>query len=63
MTPFVTVYLLVRELLADLGTVAQIDIAYVWRLGWVTLGGVAVFGVLTYAGNMLSHIAAISILF
>ncbi len=62
-TPFATVYLLVRELLLNLGNVAQIDIAYVWRLGWITLGGIAVFGVLTYTGNMLSHIAAFSILF
>ncbi|MCG8480008.1 MAG: ABC transporter ATP-binding protein/permease [Spirochaetales bacterium] len=61
--PFVTVFLLVQELVANIGTAQSIDIAYAWRLGWITVGGVAVYGVLFYAANMLSHISAFTILY
>ncbi len=62
-TPFVTVFLLVQELIANVGDVQAIDVGYVWRLGWFTLAGIAVFGILTYASGMLSHIAAFNILY
>ena len=62
-TPFVTVYLLVKELVENINTIQAIDSAYVWKLGWITLGGVTVFGVLLYAASMMSHIAAFNILY
>ena len=63
MTPFITVYLMVRELLENIGNVQGIDIDYVKRLGWITMAGIGAFGLLTYAAMMLSHIAAYNILF
>ncbi|NJL71179.1 MAG: ABC transporter ATP-binding protein [Candidatus Competibacteraceae bacterium] len=63
MIPYVTVYLLVRELIAGIGNAAAIEMSYVWQLAWATLGGIAVFGVLTYAASMLSHVAAFNILY
>ncbi len=63
MTPFVTIYLLVRELITHINNPAEIDTAFVWHLGWLTLGGVALYGLLTYLGNMLSHIAAYNVLY
>ena len=63
MTPFITIYLMVRELLGNIGDIQGIDVQYVKQLGWITAAGIAVFGLLTYAGMMLSHIAAYNILF
>lgn len=63
MTPFITVYLMVRELLENIGNVQGIDIDYVKRLGWITMAGIGAFGLITYAAMMLSHIAAYNILF
>ncbi|WP_319491616.1 ABC transporter ATP-binding protein [uncultured Desulfobacter sp.] len=62
-TPFVTMYLLVKELVLHIGNVQAIDIAYVWRLGWVTLTGIGIFALLMYIATMLSHIAAFNILY
>lgn len=62
-TPFVTVFLVVQELIANIGNIQGIDVAYVWRLGWLTLAGVGVYGVVFYVANMMSHIAAFTILY
>ncbi len=63
LTPFITIYLLVRELVGNIGNIQAIESAYVWRLGWITLAGIAVFGVLTYLASMTSHVAAFNILY
>lgn len=62
-TPFVTVYLLVKELVENINNIQGIDTAYVWKLVWITLGGVAVFGVFTYTASMTAHVAAFNILY
>ncbi|MCK4542642.1 MAG: ABC transporter ATP-binding protein [Spirochaetales bacterium] len=62
-TPYVTVYLLVKELVANISNIQAINTAYVWRLGWITIAGIGIFGVLTYASGMLSHVAAFNILY
>ncbi len=62
-TPFVTVYLLVKELVENINNIQGIDTAYVWKLVWITLGGVAVFGVFTYIASMTAHVAAFNILY
>ncbi len=63
MMPYVTIYLLLKELISNIGNFQAIDTAYVWQLGWATLAGLAVYGGLTYAGSMLTHIAAFNILY
>jgi ATP-binding cassette subfamily B protein len=62
-TPYVTIYLLVKELVANISNIQAINTAYVWRLGWITIAGIGIFGVLTYAAGMLSHVAAFNILY
>ena len=62
-TPFITVYLMVRELVANISNIQAIDTAYVWQLGWITVAGIGIFGVLTYAALMFSHVAAFNILY
>ncbi len=62
-TPFVTVYLLVKELVANISNIQAINTAYVWQLGWITVAGIGVFGVFTYAALMFSHVAAFNILY
>lgn len=63
MTPFITVYLLVKELIVHINTIQAIESGYVWKLGWITLAGVGAFGVFTYAGSMVAHVAAFNILY
>ncbi len=63
MTPYLTIYLLVKELIANIGNIQAINTAYVWRLGWITMAGIGVYGMLTYAAGMLSHVAAFNILY
>lgn len=62
-TPFITVYLLVREIIANIGNLAGLDVAYVSRLGLITVGGIVAYGVLTYCANMITHVAAFNILY
>lgn len=63
MTPFVTVYLLVKELIANISNIQMIDSVYVWQLSWITVAGIGVYGVLTYIAGMLTHVAAFNILY
>lgn len=63
LTPFVTIYLLVRELVGNIGNIQAIESSYVWMLGWITIAGIAVFGVLTYLASMTAHVAAFNILY
>ena len=62
-TPFVTVYLMVKELVSNIGTLDSIDIDFVWKLGWWTLGGIGLFVLFTFISGALSHLAAFNILF
>ncbi|MBN2039813.1 MAG: ABC transporter ATP-binding protein [Spirochaetes bacterium] len=62
-TPFITIYLLVKELITNIGNIHAIDTDYVWQLAWVTIAGIGIFGILTYCSGMLSHIAAFNILY
>ncbi|MBN2049109.1 MAG: ABC transporter ATP-binding protein [Spirochaetales bacterium] len=63
MTPFITVYLMMRELIQNITMPAHINTGYIRQLAWITAAGIAAFGVLTYTGSMLSHIAAFNILY
>lgn len=62
-TPIVAVYLLIVELAHHARDLNAIDSSYVWTLGLVSLGSVALYGVLIYTSSMLSHVAAFNILY
>ncbi|PID92436.1 MAG: multidrug ABC transporter [Bacteroidetes bacterium] len=62
-SPYVTIYLLVREIVPNIGNLAGLDVAYVSRLGILTLAGIGLYGLLSYAANMLTHVAAFNILY
>ncbi|NTV65898.1 MAG: ABC transporter ATP-binding protein, partial [Oscillochloris sp.] len=61
--PTIIVYEIIRELAAHASDLSGVDRDLLWRLGWLSLGMVGVFGVLLYAASMLSHIAAFNILY
>jgi ATP-binding cassette subfamily B protein len=61
--PLVSVYLIIRELAAHAADMAEVDRSLLFRLGFVSLGSVGVFGVLLYTSSMLSHVAAFNILY
>ena len=63
MTPYVTIYLAVRELVRNIHDLSAIDPTYIAHLGWMTMAGVAAYGVLTYVASMTSHVAAFNILY
>jgi ATP-binding cassette subfamily B protein IrtA len=62
-TPTIVVYRIIDELAAHATDLSGADRAMLWRLGWISLGAVGVFGVLLYVSSMLSHIAAFNILY
>jgi ATP-binding cassette, subfamily B, bacterial IrtA/YbtP len=61
--PVVAVYLIIEELAAHAADIANVNPDLLFRLGYLSLGSVAVFGLLLYAAMMLSHIAAFNILY
>ncbi|NCC32522.1 MAG: ABC transporter ATP-binding protein [Chloroflexia bacterium] len=61
--PTIIVYQIIRELAAHATDLSGVDRDLLWRLGWISLGAVGVFGLLLYASSMLSHIAAFNILY
>ena len=61
--PIVCVYLIIVELAANAADISQVDRALLYRLGFISLCSVAVYGVLLYVSLMLSHIAAFNILY
>jgi ATP-binding cassette subfamily B protein len=61
--PTLVVYRIIEELAAHATDPSGVDRDLLWRLGWISLGSVGVFGVLRYASSMLSHIAAFNILY
>ena len=61
--PTIIVYQIIRELAAHAADLSGVDRDALWRLGWVSLGAVGVFGLLLYISSMLSHIAAFNILY
>ncbi|HAY21214.1 MAG TPA: ABC transporter ATP-binding protein [Desulfobacterales bacterium] len=62
-TPYVAVYRILTELALHADAPAVINRDFIWRWGFISLGGVCAFGVLFYISNMLSHIAAFNILY
>ena len=63
MTPYVTIYLFIKSLVANIGNLGGLDAGSVGRLGWLTLAGIGGYGLVTYAAGMLSHTAAFNILY
>ncbi|WP_216361497.1 ABC transporter ATP-binding protein [Candidatus Chloroploca asiatica] len=61
--PTIIVYQIIRELAAHATDLSGVDRDLLWRLGWISLGAVGVFGLLLYTSSMLSHIAAFNILY
>ncbi len=61
--PMVSVYLIIEELAAHAADIANVNRDLLYRLGFISLGSVVVFGVLLYTAMMLSHIAAFNILY
>ena len=62
-TPVAAVYLIIEELAAHAADLANINKAWLYRLGFISLGSVGVYGLLLYISLMLSHIAAFNILY
>lgn len=61
--PVVAVYLIIEELAANAADIANVNRDLLYRLGFISLGSIGVFGVLLYTAMMLSHIAAFNILY
>ena len=61
--PMVAVYMIISELADHAADLAQVDRDLLYRLGFVSLGSIGVYGVLLYVASMLSHIAAFNILY
>lgn len=61
--PVVSVYLIIEELAAHATDIANVNREHLYRLGFISLGSVGVYGVLLYTAMMLSHIAAFNILY
>lgn len=61
--PIISIYYIIEELALHANDVSLInnDVLYYW--GYVSLGSVAVFGIILYIALMLSHIAAFTILY
>jgi ATP-binding cassette subfamily B protein len=57
-TPFVAVYFIIRELVANFSDLAAINTAYMIRLGWYAAGGAVGAILLNFFALMCSHIAA-----
>jgi ATP-binding cassette subfamily B protein len=62
-TPFVAVYMIIKELAAHATDVKLLDKSVIWRWGFISLGAICLYGILIYASLMLSHIAAFNILY
>ena len=61
--PVIVVYEIIAELASHAVNIAKVDSDLLFKLGFISLGSVAIFGVLTYTAYMLSHIAAFNILY
>jgi ATP-binding cassette subfamily B protein len=61
--PVITVYMIIVELADHAADIAKVNRDLLYRLGFISLGSVAAFGVLMYTAMMLSHIAAFNILY
>lgn len=61
--PTIIVYQIIRELAAHATDLSGVNRDMLWRMGWISIGAVGVFGVLLYISSMLSHIAAFNILY
>ncbi|MDR0364410.1 MAG: ABC transporter ATP-binding protein/permease, partial [Bacteroidales bacterium] len=62
-TPFIAVYNLLTEFAAHAAEPMLTDKDLIWHWGYVAAAGIVVYGILTYASLMLSHIAAYHILY
>jgi ATP-binding cassette subfamily B protein len=61
--PVVVVYMIIIELATHAMDIANLNRNLLFTLGFISLGSVGVYGLLTYASYMLSHIAAFNILY
>jgi ATP-binding cassette subfamily B protein len=62
-TPYVAVYMILRELAARAGNLHLLDKALIFEWAFISLGAVFLYGILMYSSLMLSHIAAFNILY
>ncbi len=63
LTPFWSVYRILKELLVHSSDWSKVDSDFIIRCGWYAFGGLLVGLLLMYASSMLSHIAAFRILY
>lgn len=61
--PLIAVYEILTELATNAVNTAMINPEFIWHWGYIALGGVIAYGVLLFASNMFSHIAAFNILY
>jgi ATP-binding cassette subfamily B protein IrtA len=61
--PYVAVYRILTELALHADDTTMINRDFIWRWGFISLGGICAFGALIYISMMLSHIAAFNILY
>jgi ATP-binding cassette subfamily B protein len=57
-TPFIAVYFIIRELVANFSNLAALNTEYMIRLGWYAAGGAVGAILLNFIALMCSHIAA-----
>lgn len=62
-TPYIAVYMILRELAAKAGNLHLLDRKLIFDWGFISLGAVFLYGILMYSSLMLSHIAAFNILY
>ena len=61
--PYYSVFVILEELSGKAVNPEAVDTGMIRHWGFVSLGGVFLYGILFYAANMMSHIAAFSILY
>lgn len=61
--PFITIYLLICELVLKFNDLATIDTVYVWTLVAITFIAAVVFGICSYLSSVFAHISAFNILY
>ncbi|MGD9211616.1 MAG: ABC transporter ATP-binding protein [Desulfobacteraceae bacterium] len=62
-TPYVAVYMIIKELAVHAMDVSLLNKGLIWHWGWISLGAVIIYGILSYISLILSHIAAFNILY
>jgi ATP-binding cassette subfamily B protein len=61
--PMICIYLIIIELAQNATSITSVNVAYLYQLGFISLGSLIVFGLFLYLAMICSHIAAYNILY